>query len=146
MFAGGPEWLGRINSTARYRLMRWLADRSSIASGYAAAVGGSFFNNQRALRRSSAGHIDLNRSAHWFRITPDALYTRYGINYGNQARILTEFRISVGAEYKFKAKRDRGAPEKLPGRAPGVETESILQHVRQIKPRPDTEPSRIPLV
>ena len=53
------------------------------------------------------GHIDLNRSSRWaFRITPDALYTRYGINYGNQQTYgYWNFAISVGAEYRFRKKR-----------------------------------------
>ena len=51
--------------------------------------------------------IDLNRSAHWvFRITPDAVITRYGINYGNKiTQTDVNFAISVGLEYKFKKKR-----------------------------------------
>ena len=66
-----------------------------------------FFNDQTALAAVIGGHIDLNRSARWaFRITPDAIYTRYGINYGNQSVYpYWNFAISVGAEYRFKKKR-----------------------------------------
>ena len=44
------------------------------------------------------GHFDLNRSAHWvFRVTPDAVITRYGINYGNKiTQTDVNFAISVG--------------------------------------------------
>jgi hypothetical protein len=51
--------------------------------------------------------MDLNRSAHWvFRITPDAVFTRYGINYGNKiSQIDANFAISVGIEYKFNKRR-----------------------------------------
>jgi hypothetical protein len=51
--------------------------------------------------------MDLNRSAHWvFRITPDAVVTRYGINYGNRiTQTDVNFAISVGAEYKFQKRR-----------------------------------------
>jgi hypothetical protein len=53
------------------------------------------------------GHIDLNRSARWvFRITPDAVMTRYAINYGTKyTQTDVNFAISVGVEYRFKAKR-----------------------------------------
>jgi hypothetical protein len=50
----------------------------------------------------------LNRSEHWvFRITPDAVWTRYGINYPpNITQNDINFAISVGVQYKFtKAKR-----------------------------------------
>ena len=67
----------------------------------------SFFPNQTSLAAIIGGHIDLNRSPRWvFRISPDALYTRYGINYGNQATYpYWNFGISVGVMYKFKGKR-----------------------------------------
>ena len=53
------------------------------------------------------GHIDLNRSARWvFRITPDAIMTWYGINYGKKyTQTDVNFAISVGVEYKFKKTR-----------------------------------------
>jgi hypothetical protein len=66
-----------------------------------------FYNNQIALAGIVGGHMDLNRSAHWvFRITPDAVITRYGINYGNKiTQTDVNFAISVGLEYKFRKKR-----------------------------------------
>jgi hypothetical protein len=66
-----------------------------------------FYNNQLALGAILGGHFDLNRSAHWvFRVTPDAVITRYGINYGNKVtQTDVNFAISVGAEYRFKKKR-----------------------------------------
>ncbi len=48
-----------------------------------------FFNDQFALAAVIGGHIELNRSPRWvFRITPDAKYTRYSINYGNQGTLI----------------------------------------------------------
>ena len=45
-----------------------------------------FYNNQIAFGAIIGGHFDLNRSEHWvFRITPDAVLTRYGINYGTKS-------------------------------------------------------------
>jgi hypothetical protein len=60
-----------------------------------------------ALAAVIGGHIDLNRTPQWvFRISPDALYTRYGIDYGNKATYpYWNFAISVGVEYRFKKKR-----------------------------------------
>lgn len=67
----------------------------------------AFYNDQVAPAAILGGHFDLNRSAHWvFRVTPDAVITRYSINYGDH-RTATDvnFAISVGAEYRFKKKR-----------------------------------------
>ena len=57
-----------------------------------------FYNNQMAPAAIVGGHIDLNRSARWvFRVTPDAVMTRYSINYGNKiTQIDVNFAISVG--------------------------------------------------
>jgi hypothetical protein len=55
--------------------------------------------------------MDLNRSAHWvFRITPDAILTRYNAPYATPTttpggKNNWNFAISVGVEYKFKKKR-----------------------------------------
>jgi hypothetical protein len=51
--------------------------------------------------------MDLNRSARWvFRITPDAVLTRYGINYGTKiTQNDVNFALSVGVQYKFHRKR-----------------------------------------
>jgi hypothetical protein len=57
------------------------------------------------------GHFDLNRSSRWvFRVTPDALFTRYSFNYATvpattSPRSNWNFGLSVGVEYKFKKKR-----------------------------------------
>jgi hypothetical protein len=93
LFVAGPEWLGPHNKHG-----------ALIAH---ALVGGAYDNNQLALGAILGGHFDLNRSAHWvFRVTPDAVITRYGINYGNKVtQTDVNFAISVGAEYRFKKKR-----------------------------------------
>jgi len=66
-----------------------------------------FYNDQVAPAVIMGGHIDLNRSPRWvFRITPDAVLTRYGVNYGPKTTQMDiNFAISVGVEYKFKKKR-----------------------------------------
>jgi hypothetical protein len=110
IFAGGPEWLGPHNKHGA------LIAHAMVGGAYGNFEhdlrGNSpsvveFFNNQVALAAVIGGHIDLNRSSRWvFRITPDAKYTRYSINYGNQATYpYWNFAISAGVEYKFKKKR-----------------------------------------
>lgn len=110
VFAAGPEWLGPHNKHG-----------ALIAHVMAGGVYGdfehdlrsnppsivAFYNNQVAPAVIMGGHFDLNRSPRWvFRITPDALMTDYGINYGSKAKQLDiNFGISVGVEYKFKKKR-----------------------------------------
>jgi len=70
-----------------------------------------FYNDQIAPAALFGGHFDLNRSAHWvFRVTPDAVLTRYNTDYATNispkgARDNWNFAISVGVEYKFKKKR-----------------------------------------
>jgi hypothetical protein len=108
MFAAGPEWLGPHNkhgALSAHALVGGSHFDSHPGTLPPSAV--SFFNNQTALAAIIGGNIDLNRSPRWvFRITPDALYTRYGINYGDKATYpYWNFGISVGVEYKFKAKR-----------------------------------------
>jgi len=75
-------------------------------------AGVGFYNNQIAPAMVFGGHIDLNRSAHWvFRVTPDALFTRYGFGFSTPPPTVSSphdnwnFGISVGVEYKFKKKR-----------------------------------------
>ncbi len=110
MFAGGPEWLGPHNKHGALLAHAMVGGtygnfQQDLLGNPPSVVG--FFNNQVALAAIIGGHIDLNRSARWaFRISPDALYTRYSINYGNMATYgYWNFGISVGAEYKFKKKR-----------------------------------------
>lgn len=110
IFAAGPEWLGPHNKHGA------LIAHAMVGGAYGkfeqdlrgnppSSV--NFFNDQLAMAAVIGGHIDLNRSARWaFRITPDAIYTRYGINYGNQQVYpYWNFAISVGAEYRFSKKR-----------------------------------------
>lgn len=110
IFGAGPEWLGPHNKHAAIYAHGMVGGARGIFQhdlrGQSPSVVG-FFNDQTAMAAVIGGHIDLNRSARWaFRITPDALYTRYGINYGNkQVYPFWNFAISVGAEYRFKKKR-----------------------------------------
>ncbi len=66
-----------------------------------------FITTNSPWRPIIGGHIDLNRSPRWvFRITPDAVITRYGIDYGAKYKQTdVNFAISVGVQYRFKAKR-----------------------------------------
>ena len=92
--------------------MYWWAERTLLRMiGRRRLPSVGFYNNQIAPAAVFGGHIDLNRSARWvFRITPDALFTRYGINYPAVPATTSphdnwNFAISVGVEYKFKKKR-----------------------------------------
>ena len=108
-FAAGPEWLGPHNKHGDL-IAHVLAGGTyglfeGGLHGHVAELG--FYNNQLAPLVIIGGHIDLNRSANWvFRMTPDAVMTRYGTNYGvpiTQTDI--NFVMSVGVEYKFNKKR-----------------------------------------
>jgi hypothetical protein len=108
--AAGPEWLGPHNKHAALIAHAMVGGafghfEQDLRGNSPSVVG--FFNNQTAPAAVIGGHIDLNRSPRWvFRITPDALYTRYGINYGNKDTYgYWNFGLSVGVEYKFKKKR-----------------------------------------
>jgi hypothetical protein len=109
-FTAGPEWLGPHNKhgalIAHALVGGVYGNFENDLLGQSPSVVG-FYNNQLALAGIVGGHIDLNRSAHWvFRITPDAVITRYGTNYGNKiTQTDVNFAISVGLEYKFKKKR-----------------------------------------
>jgi len=117
VFGAGPEWLGPHNKHGDLIAHAMFGGAAGIFEGDlhrsvsqpninpVAAVG--FYNNQVAPAAIIGGHIDLNRSAHWvFRVTPDAVFTWYGVQYGNSARQTdVNFAISVGMEYKFKKKR-----------------------------------------
>ena len=108
LFVAGPEWLGPHNKHGA------LIAHAMFGRAYFDAHLGSvspqtenFYYNQVASAAIIGGHMDLNRSAHWvFRITPDAVLTRYSTNY---APLITQndvnFAISVGVEYKFNKKR-----------------------------------------
>jgi hypothetical protein len=109
-FAAGPEWLGPHNKhgavMAHVLVGGTYGNFEQDLRGNSPSVVG-FYNDQLAPAAILGGHFDLNRSAHWvFRITPDALLTRYGINYGNKiTQTDINFGISVGVQYKFKRKR-----------------------------------------
>lgn len=110
VFAAGPEWLGPHNKhgalIAHVLAGGAYGNFQTDLLGYSPSAVG-FYNNQIAPAAVFGGHIDLNRSARWvFRVTPDALYTRYSINYGTKDSYNNwHFGISVGVEYKFKKKR-----------------------------------------
>ena len=110
LFVAGPEWLGPHNKHGA------LIAHAMIGGAYgqfehdlrglpASAV--AFYPDQLALGAIIGGHIDLNRSQRWvFRVTPDAVITRYSINYGPMTTSTdVNFAISVGVQYRFKAKR-----------------------------------------
>ena len=110
LFVAGPEWLGPHNKHGA------LIAHAMVGGAYGeferdlrgippSAV--DFYPDQLALGAIVGGHIDLNRSPQWvLRITPDAVITRYNINYGARStQTDVNFAISVGVEYRFKAKR-----------------------------------------
>ena len=109
-FTAGPEWLGPHNKHGAMLAHVLVGGVDGMFEkdlhGQSPSVVG-FYNNQLALAAIVGGHIDLNRSARWvFRITPDAVITRYGIDYGNKiTQTDVNFAISVGVQYKFKGKR-----------------------------------------
>jgi len=110
MFAAGPEWLGPHNKHGAFLAHALVGGaygnfEEDLRGNSPSTV--EFFNDQTTLAAIIGGHIDLNRSPQWvFRISPDALYTRYAINYGNKATYpYWNFGLSVGVEYKFKKKR-----------------------------------------
>jgi hypothetical protein len=110
-FAAGPEWLGPHNKHAAL-IAHVMAGgvygnfQHDLLGRPASFVG--FYPNQFAPAFIMGGHIDLNRSEHLvFRVSPDAVWTRYSINYPpfTTANDIN-FAISVGMEYKFtKIKR-----------------------------------------
>jgi hypothetical protein len=109
-FVAGPEWLGPHNKhgdlIAHAMFGGVYGNFEEDLRGLSPSCCG-FYNNQLAPAWIVGGHIDLNRTPRWvFRITPDAIFTRYGINYGAKySQIDVNFAISVGVEYKFKKKR-----------------------------------------
>lgn len=110
IFAAGPEWLGPHNkhgALSAHALFGGAYGRFEQDLGSYTAQDVAFYNTQLAPAAIIGGHLDLNRSARWvFRITPDAVVTRYGINYGNKiTQTDVNFALSVGVEYKFKTKR-----------------------------------------
>ncbi len=114
MLAAGPEWLGPHNKhgdlIAHVLVGGSYGDFERDLRGQPPSLV-DFYNTQIAPAAIFGGHFDLNRSAHWvFRVTPDALYTRYSTNYATNispegGHNNWNFGISVGMEYKFKKKR-----------------------------------------
>jgi hypothetical protein len=114
IFAAGPEWLGPHNKhgalVAHVLVGGAYGDFQHDLRGANPSVV-DFYNNQVAPAAVFGGHFDLNRSPRWvFRVTPDALFTRYSTNYSTPtsaagARTNWNFGLSVGVEYKFKKKR-----------------------------------------
>jgi len=109
-FTAGPEWLGPHNKhgalIAHLLVGGVYGNFQQDLRGNPPSVVG-FYNNQLAPAAIIGGHFDLNRSPRWvFRVTPDAVLTRYSINYGPKtSQFDVNFAISVGLEYKFKKKR-----------------------------------------
>jgi hypothetical protein len=109
-FGAGPEWLGPHNKhgdlIAHAMFGGVYGNFEEDLRGLGPSCCG-FYNNQLAPMAIIGGHIDLNRSPRWvFRITPDSIWTWYGINYGKKyTQTDVNFAISVGVEYKFKPKR-----------------------------------------
>jgi len=110
LFVAGPEWLGPHNRhgalIAHALFGGAYGDFTTDLRGNPPSVV-DFYYNQLAPAVIIGGHMDLNRSAHWvFRITPDAVMTRYGTNYAPKVtQTDVNFALSVGVEYKFKRKR-----------------------------------------
>ena len=110
IFAGGGEWLGPHNKHGAFLAHAMVGGAHGIFEhdlrGHSPETV-EFFNDQTGLAAVIGGHIDLNRTPRWvLRITPDAKYTRYSIDYGNRDTYgYWNFALSVGVEYKFKKKR-----------------------------------------
>jgi len=111
-FAAGPEFLGPHNKHGAL-IAHVLAGgvygdfEHDLRSHSPETVG--FYNNQVAPALIMGGHFDLNRSEHWvFRMTPDALLTAFGTNYGKHERqIDINAAFSVGVEYKFLPRKKK---------------------------------------
>ena len=114
MFAAGPQWLGPHNKHASLIAHALIGgaygDFEKDLRGVSPSVVG-FYNNQVAPAGIFGGHFDLNRSPRWvFRVTTDALWTRYSTNYATNispsgGRNNWNYGMSVGLMYRFKGKR-----------------------------------------
>lgn len=110
LFVAGPEFLGPHNKhgalIAHAMFGGAYGNFEQDLRGHPPSVV-DFYNDQLAFGAIMGGHFDLNRSAHWvFRVTPDAVWTRYSTNYGSRVtQNDINFAISVGAEYKFSKRR-----------------------------------------
>jgi len=112
VLVAGPEWLGPHNKHGAFYLHALAGTaygnfEQDLRNTPRYLVG--FYSDGYAPAAVLGGHIDLNRSAQWvFRITPDALYTRYKVGYTGPPGSVVQgsynnwnFGISVGMEYKF---------------------------------------------
>ncbi|MFZ1086314.1 MAG: hypothetical protein WAN35_15230 [Terracidiphilus sp.] len=112
IFAAGPEWLGPHNKHGDIMLHVLGGGACFLSHDWPQTPAGvGFYDNQLAPAAVFGGHIDLNRSEHWvFRVTPDALFTRYGYSFNagqgtSSPHTNWNAAISVGVEYKFRKKR-----------------------------------------
>ena len=108
LFVAGPEWLGPHNKHGALIAHAMFGGAHFDSHEFPLNPQGvNFYYNQVAPAAIIGGHMDLNRSARWvFRITPDAVITRYSTNYSPYVtQTDVNFAISVGVEYKFKKKR-----------------------------------------
>jgi len=112
MFVAGPEWLGPHNKHGDIILHVLGGGAYFLSHDFPQTpVGVNFYDNQVAPAAVFGGHIDLNRSEHWvFRMTPDALFTRYGYSFPAGRGTSSPHNnwnaaFSVGVEYKFSKKR-----------------------------------------
>ncbi len=115
IFVAGPEWLGPHNKHGAFIAHAMFGGaygnfEQDLRNTPRSLVG--FYSNGFAPAGVIGGHIDLNRSPQWvFRITPDAIWTRFKTNYQSSTTVPAgsynnfNFAISVGVEYKFKKKR-----------------------------------------
>lgn len=112
IFVAGPEWLGPHNKHGAFIAHAMFGGAYGNFDQDLRGHEIGFYSNGVAPAAVVGGHIDLNRSPQWvFRITPDALWTRYKINYTTPTTPPAgsynnwNFAISVGVEYRFKKKR-----------------------------------------
>jgi hypothetical protein len=112
LFVGGAEWLGPHNKHGDLIAHAMVGGAHFDSHDFPLTPPGvGFYDNQIAPAAVFGGHIDLNRSAHWvFRVTPDALFTRYGFKFGavpptSSPHDNWNFGISAGVEYKLSKKR-----------------------------------------
>lgn len=109
-YGAGPEWLGPHNKhgdiIAHLLIGGVNGNFEQNLRGQPPSVVG-FYPDQNAFAGIIGGHMDLNRNEHWvFRVTPDAVLTRYSINYGDHGTYNdVNFAISVGVSYKFTKKK-----------------------------------------
>ncbi|MGD0939985.1 MAG: hypothetical protein ABR905_09745 [Terracidiphilus sp.] len=112
LFVGGAEWLGPHNKHGDLIAHAMVGGAHFDSHDFPSSPPGvGFYDTQFAPAAVFGGHMDLNRSAHWvFRITPDAMFTRYGYSFAAVPPTTNphnnwNFGISAGVQYKFSKKR-----------------------------------------